>query len=475
MKDTLKLLRRFFLILLGSMAALLFLNLILLFVFTYDQAGNESPWKSAQEVSDALVQTEGGGYLLTQEGRAVLEQSGAWAILIDNDSGTVTWSSGNLPEEIPQKYSLAELSWAIRGYIADYPTTVGEHGEDLLVLGNPKTSFWKAMWNTFDYQMIAHLPQILLLFLLFNLAVIFFLYMASVFGFLRSVKPIVAGIEALPTGEEVYVKEKGVLSSLAVSLNRASQKLKLQEYSLKKKETARANWIAGVSHDIRTPLSVVMGYAGQLAEDRTLPPEARKQAETIRLQSVRMKHLINDLNLSSKLEYNAQPLHKSAVNAVSLLRGIVVDFLNLDAQGKYPIQWQTKDGVSSCILDADENLIRRAVSNLIINAQVHNPEGCTVFAKVERQGEHCRITISDNGKGVNDSRLESIRSAPHYMVCDSRTGEQRHGLGLLIVKQIAAAHQGSVEIGRSPSGGFSVSLVLPVKKEPCHCAGAQEK
>ena len=218
-----------------------------------------------------------------------------------------------------------------------------------------------------------------------------------------------------------------------------------------------------------------MGYAGQLAEDRTLPSEARKQAETIRLQSVRMKHLINDLNLSSKLEYNAQPLHKSAVNAVSLLRGIVVDFLNLDAQGKYPIQWQTKEGVSSCILDVDENLIGRAVSNLIINAQVHNPEGCTVFAKVEQQGEHCLITISDNGKGVSDNQLKSIRSAPHYMVCDSRTGEQRHGLGLLIVKQIAAAHQGSVEIGRSPSGGFSVSLVLPVKKEPHHCAGALEK
>ena len=105
---------------------------------------------------------------------------------------------------------------------------------------------------------------------------------------------------------------------------------------------------------------------------RDRPEEERKKAGVIRLQSIRMKNLVNDLNLFSKLEYNAQPLHRRPVNAVSLLRKVVVDFLNMDADGRYPIEWNTEESLTVCMIEADENLLKRAVCNLIINAQVHN-------------------------------------------------------------------------------------------------------
>lgn len=463
MKSTLKLIRRFLLVLIFSLVLLLLLNLILFFALTFHQASNGSPWDTADQISANLIQTPDGSYQLSEEGNSLLDSSGAWAILLDNHSGAVKWNSENLPDEIPRQYSLSDLSWALRGYIKDYPTTSSGYGEDLLVLGHPKTSYWKAMWNTFDYQVIAHLPQTVLLFFFFNLAIILIIYMVTVSRVLRSVRPIVAGIEALPDGREVYVKEKGLLSSLASSLNRASEKLQLQEYSLKKKETARANWIAGVSHDIRTPLSVSMGYASQLEEDISLPEKARKKAGMIRRQSQRMKNLINDLNLASKLEYNVQPLHMEKINAVAFLRQIVVDFLNLDLDGKYPIQWEGMDTPSPCVIWGDPALLRRAISNLIINAQLHNPKGCAISAGVSQEDEEgfCRFVISDNGKGVTEEQLNSIRNKPHYMVCDSNTGEQRHGLGLLIVRQIASAHGGRMEVGHSPQGGFCVSLLLP--------------
>lgn len=77
---------------------------------------------------------------------------------------------------------------------------------------------------------------------------------------LRSIKPIVSGIQSLPLGEPVYVREKGLLAELAVNINKTSELLRAKNDQLRKKETARANRIAGVSHDIRTPLSMVMGY-----------------------------------------------------------------------------------------------------------------------------------------------------------------------------------------------------------------------
>jgi len=61
-----------------------------------------------------------------------------------------------------------------------------------------------------------------------------------------------------------------------------------------------------------------------------------------------------------------------------------------------------------------------------------------------------------------DDEIERLNNAPHYMVCDKNTKEQRHGLGLLIVKQIAAAHGGKINIGHSASGGFMVEFILPL-------------
>ena len=462
MKSTLKLIRRFLMIVILSIFLLLIMNLILLFVISGPNIGNKSPWTAADEVAAALVQQGDGTYVLSGNGKNVLSESGAWAILIEDKSGSVIWHSANLPDDIPMQYSLSSLAWAVRGYIKDYPTTTSSYGNHILVLGNPKTSLWKLMWNTFDYQMIANMPRTILVFLFSNFALLLIIYLAATTGVLRSVKPIVQGIETLPDGGNVYIKEKGLFSQLAKSINQASERLRNQEYRLKKKETARANWIAGVSHDIRTPLSMVLGYASQLEESPNLSAEERQKASIIRLQSVRIKNLINDLNLSSKLEYNAQPVNRNLINAVSLLRHVVVDFINMDPNGIYPMEWATANTFTRCMVKADERLLRRALSNLIINAQVHNPNGCMITAKISEIENWCCMTIWDNGIGVEEKQLEALRNSPHYMFCDSSTSEQRHGLGLLIVKQIAEAHGGKLELGHSPEGGFSASILLPV-------------
>ena len=72
------------------------------------------------------------------------------------------------------------------------------------------------------------------------------------------------------------------------------------------------------------------------------------------------------------------------------------------------------------------------------------------------------IRVEDNGVGVSDEQLETLNHAPHYMICDTSTSEQRHGLGLLIVEQIVDAHSGSVEISKSEHGGFMTTLKLPL-------------
>lgn len=464
MKSVPKLIRRYVGILLLSCVLLLVLNVVLLAVVTARQSPNAYPWKHAEEVAGAIQRTENGEYELPDTVVSELKNSDVWAIFIDNETKQVKWQTANLPETIPLTYTLSDIASLTRGYLDGYPTFTGEAKEGLIVLGYPKDSFWKHMWPSWDYEFVANLPKTALFVLAVNAALIFLIYAVANSKLLKSIKPIVNGIQSLPTGEPVYIKEKGVLSELAVNINKTSEILQSQNSQLRRRETARANWIAGVSHDIRTPLSMVMGYAGQLREDAHLTEEERQKATVIVKQSERMRDLVNDLNLASKLEYNMQPIHLKKENLIAVVRQIVVDYINMDNDGRHPIEWETDEALAFCPVNADRDLMKRAIGNLIQNSINHNEQGCKIYVSVAAQNGQCTITVADDGIGAADEQIEKLNKAPHYMVCDENVSEQRHGLGLLIVKQIITAHGGSAVITRSSYGGFCVKITLPIQE-----------
>lgn len=460
MKSVPKLIRRFVGLLLLSFVLVIILNVVIFAIIASNQLSNGHPWSTAEEMAAALQTTES-GYALPDAAVKELQSNGAWAILIDNSTHDVVWHSDSLPDSIPMSYTLSDIASLTRGYIDGYPTFTSGTEQGLMVLGYPKTSFWKHMWPSWDYQLIAHAPQIALIVLIANIVLLLLIYVIANSRVLRSVKPITSGIAALPTGEPVYIRETGLLSEVASHINSTSKVLQMQNRQLRKRETARANWIAGVSHDIRTPLSMVMGYADQLKAAHGLTDEERKKATIILKQSERIRNLVSDLNLASKLEYNMQPIHWEEENAVALVRQAAVDFINADLDGKHPIEWTTDENLSVCRIHADRDLLKRAVSNLIQNSINHNEDGCTIYLSVSKDAENCVICVEDDGIGATDEQIEKLNTAPHYMVCDKNTTEQRHGLGLLIVKQAADSHHGKVVIEHSRYGGFAVKIMLP--------------
>ncbi len=461
MKSMPKLIRRFIGILMLSSILIIILNFVVLAIIASNQAPNGSPWITATEAAESLQKCNN-TYVFNNEMNTKLNKQNVWAIFIDNSTHQVVWHTDNLPDSIPTKYSISDIASLTRGYIDGYPTFTGESESGIMVLGYPKDSYWKHMWPSWDYQVIAHLPQTVLAILACNVTLIFFIYMIANAKLLKSVNPIANGIQNLSTERPVYIKEKGVLSELATSINRTSDILQTQSRQLQKRETARANWIAGVSHDIRTPLSMIMGYAGQLENDSHLTYEERKKATVILKQSEKMRNLINDLNLASKLEYNMQPVNIKKENAVAIVRQVVVDFINTDIDSKYPIEWTTDENLSSCIINVDRDLLKRAVYNLIQNCINHNKSGCAIYVCVRVENEKCVICVEDNGVGASDAQIQKLNNTPHYMVCDGNTTEQMHGLGLLIVKQIVASHHGETVIEHSSYDGFSVKIILPM-------------
>lgn len=460
MKNILKLIRRFVITIILSIFLLLFLNIFLFEFIFFKYSTDDSPSDKTFEIAK-MIKFKDRKYFLPDKEISNLKKQNIWAIVIDNDSKKVIWQTENLPSEIPKEYSVFDIALFSHAYIKGYPVFTAKIRNDLLVLGYPKDSYWKYSTATWNYRLIQNVPNFFLTFLISNIFFVFLIYIFSNSKLLKSVNPIIKGIQDLPKDNPVNIDEKGVLSELAKSINKTSEILQNQREQLRNKDTARANWIAGVSHDIRTPLSMIMGYASQLKTSSNLSEEMAKKLSVILKQSERIKNLINDLNLASKLEYNMQPLEKKKENAVAVVRQVIVDFLNMDIDEKFPIEWKTKSEFVSCFVNVDKNLIKRALANLIQNSINHNENGCTIYVSVKEDEKNCIICVEDNGIGVSDEELEKLNNTPHYMVCDKNTTEQQHGLGLLIVKQIMDVHNGQVEMKHSEYGGFKVVLQIP--------------
>lgn len=153
-----------------------------------------------------------------------------------------------------------------------------------------------------------------------------------------------------------------------------------------------------------------MGYAEQLENSPNLSGTERQKAFVIVEQSKRMKNLISNLNLASKLEYDMQPLVKKQENAVAIVRQVVVDFMNMDIDDRFPIKWNTDEKLTVCNISVDKNLLRRAISNLIQNSISHNENGCTIYVSVVADNNKCIICVEDNGIGASDEQIKKTQS-----------------------------------------------------------------
>lgn len=407
--------------------------------------GETSPYSMLKKVAEVST-IEGIPTEIEQE----LHLNKIWAMFLSSD-GECLWQV-DLPEDIPTKYTLQEVAAFSKGYLNDYPVFVWADGAGLLVLGYPQNSYIKIIGNYYSVNMLEIIPLFIVFVIFFDLAVIFFSYLLSKRKIIKSTEPIISSIETLSNGTSVTLSINGELSSIADSINRASQ-------ILNKQNQARANWISGVSHDIRTPLSMVMGYAGRIAENETVSNDIREEAEIVRKQSVKIKELVQDLNLVSQLEYEMQPIHKKVVRLSKLMRSYMADLLNTGISDVYSIEIEIVSTAENAVLECDARLISRAINNLVQNSMKHNPQGCEISLSLEVIDEQLILSVIDNGNGISLEKLKELYERPHYMESLNDSLDLRHGLGLLLVKQIVIAHNGVFKIENIlPHGCKSVMI-----------------
>ena len=270
----------------------------------------------------------------------------------------------------------------------------------------------------------------------------------------QNTEPIISAVSALSEGKSINVTVNGELSEIADSINKASNIISRQN-------TARANWISGVSHDIRTPLSMIMGYSERIVNDTDVSNQIKEQAAIISRQSTKIKDLVQDLNLVSKLEYEMQPLQKENIRLSKLLRSYAIDLINSGLPDSYSLEVNISPDSENSTMECDAKLITRAINNLVQNSIHSNPDGCMIILAQQITENKLLLTVQDNGIGVSAEKLEELKNKPHYMESTDDRLDLRHGLGLLLVRQIVEAHHGTIEIESKLQEGYKTNIYFP--------------
>jgi signal transduction histidine kinase len=208
------------------------------------------------------------------------------------------------------------------------------------------------------------------------------------------------------------------------------------------KDKQRTEWIAGVSHDIRTPLSIVMGNA--------------EKGGVIEKQCFRIRDLIGNLNTENKLTVGTGKWDETSIHLAALVREVVCDYANL-SEGQYMFRFEIAPESEETVIRADESLIRRMIDNLISNALRHNEDQCEMEVEILMQKvsrDKTKLRIADHGKGVTQEKLKKLngRLKNEYL--------PEHGLGIRVVKQIAKRYHYKVTFQSVLGSGFQCDIVF---------------
>ena len=455
MKPVERFFRKYFLSMVGIIALFLLLNVVLFFsmlIWAWQTSTSETPDLSINEICDSIMMDEEGHFATAEGLSGLLEENHSWVMILD-DAGTVIFQRG-LPEELPRRYTTIDVAKFSRWYLGDYPVYVREHPQGLLVVGGEKGSrakYYFSVNESYVRKLFVGLAAVFSI----NIIVVVLLIWKNTRHIEKAVTPILRGIETVSSGQPVSLPEKGELAEINRQLNKAGA-------FIAKKDTARAEWISGISHDVRTPLSVMLGFAGQLEDDRTLPASAREQAACIRKQGERLRSLISDLNLTSRLEYSMQPLRMKKVYLVELARQVVCEFLNGGLEERYGIAFCADQESESLPILGDEALLKRALGNLIQNSIVHNPQGCQISVSILCKEAGITVEVADDGAGVSAEKLKELTADHRRLESTDEKLNLRHGLGVLLVRQIVEAHKGTMIMESEPQKGFRTVLTFPV-------------
>ncbi|WP_301169613.1 sensor histidine kinase [Brevibacillus nitrificans] len=400
---------------------------------------------------------------ITEEGKKELIENKAWIQVLDENGKQIY--KYRVPEGVKEKYTPIEIVQMYKYVEVNPDTTVfiggkKANGHEYSYFMGFENPYIQKKVLAYDSREIVQLFErgSMLVIIVDSLVALFIGYLFSK----RLTKPLhvlIDGIKRLAHKEyQISYEPRGIYKDVFHNVNLLSRELTSSENERKKLDRMKEEWIGNITHDIKTPLASIQGYA-EMLKDQDYDfsrEEMQEYAAIIERKSLYLKDVIEDLNLSTRLKNKEIVLHKKTTNIVTLLRNIVIDTWNDTRYSEQNIEFAYSD--ETIMMDMDETLIRRAITNLIYNAIVHNDEEVKIKVSVERR-ERILIGIEDNGKGIKQEELEQIFER-YYRGTNTGKSHIGSGLGMAIARDIVLAHGGEIQMNSIVGQGTRIEILF---------------
>jgi len=251
-------------------------------------------------------------------------------------------------------------------------------------------------------------------------------------------------------GQQVPVRSRDELGELAQSFNKMSADL-ARSFNLRKQMTA------DIAHELRTPISLILGHA-EGVKDGVLKP-TRENFEIIREEAERLEHLVSDLRTLSLADAGELSVDFQPVDINTLMSDVQTHYLTLFNQKRITLNLETAPVILKANLDP--NRFAQVLNNILDNALRYTPENGQVQLAVRSVNNNIQISIQDSGDGVTPEEASHLFDR-FYRVDESRTRDDGgSGLGLAIAKSIVEMHKGRIWAESEKGKGLQVVIELP--------------
>ena len=250
-------------------------------------------------------------------------------------------------------------------------------------------------------------------------------------------------------------------------LNRQNLKYNLklgniEKDKLKEIDQVKSRFFANISHEFRTPLTLILGPAKDISEN-VEDVNVRERAGLIQKNASKLYQLVNQLLDLSKLEAGKMKLETKELNIVPLLKGLVLSFTSLAERKKITLNFDAREENISVYIDRDK--IEKIISNLLSNAFKFTQEGGKIDFKLVKLDTEIEISVKDTGFGIPQERREKIFDRFYQVDGSSTRDGEGTGIGLALTKELVELHKGFISVESELDKGTTFTLKFPLGKE----------
>jgi signal transduction histidine kinase/DNA-binding response OmpR family regulator len=255
------------------------------------------------------------------------------------------------------------------------------------------------------------------------------------------------------------------VSERTIDLQIASDKLVESNELLKEAHAVQNQFFTNISHEFRTPLTLILGPSKQLL-DNIKDETSQEQIKLINRSAKKLNKLVDELLDISKIEAGEMKLKACPANIVSVVKEIALSFCLLSERKKISLSITSEENEITAYIDKDK--FDKILSNILSNAVKFTPEGGKVDVEIKKNKMNAEIIVSDSGIGIPKEQFDKIFDR-FYQVDGSHTREQEGtGIGLSLTKDLIELHKGKIEVESEEGRGTIFRLIFPLGKDHLH-------